>query len=416
MYGVIVLITISSVKGLQILDSRGNPTVCAQVVLSDGSAGVGIAPSGASTGAYEAYELRDEDENFYCGKGVKKAVDNINNIIAKSLCEISNPNQKTVDSIMLELDGTDNKSNLGANAILAVSIAFARASADSHKLPLYRYLGGIVGKSLPCPMMNILNGGAHAGNNVDIQEFMILPQGENFAESLRMGSEIYHKIGKILGDKGLSSGVGDEGGYAPNVESDREALELICEAIVSAGYGFNEVGLALDVAASEWYREGRYYLPKRGNYMSTEELIDMIEKLCNDFPILSVEDPLSEDDWEGWCKLTDKLGGKIQLVGDDLFVTNTERLKIGIRKKAGNAILIKPNQIGTVSETLEVIELAAKNGYKTVISHRSGESEDTFIADLSVAVNAGMIKSGAPCRTDRVAKYNRLLAIEEIIL
>lgn len=416
MYGVIVLITISSVKGLQILDSRGNPTVCAQVVLSDGSAGVGIAPSGASTGAYEAYELRDEDENFYCGKGVKKAVDNINNIIAKSLCEISNPNQKTVDSIMLELDGTDNKSNLGANAILAVSIAFARASADSHKLPLYRYLGGIVGKSLPCPMMNILNGGAHAGNNVDIQEFMILPQGENFAESLRMGSEIYHKLGKILGDKGLSSGVGDEGGFAPNVESDREALELICEAIVSAGYGFNEVGLALDVAASEWYREGRYYLPKRGNYMSTEELIDMIEKLCNDFPILSVEDPLSEDDWEGWCKLTDKLGGKIQLVGDDLFVTNTERLKIGIRKKAGNAILIKPNQIGTVSETLEVIELAAKNGYKTVISHRSGESEDTFIADLSVAVNAGMIKSGAPCRTDRVAKYNRLLAIEEIIL
>ena len=416
MYGVIVLITISSVKGLQILDSRGNPTVCAQVVLSDGSAGVGIAPSGASTGAYEAYELRDEDENFYCGKGVKKAVDNINNIIAKSLCEISNPNQKTVDSIMLELDGTDNKSNLGSNAILAVSIAFARASADSHKLPLYRYLGGIVGKSLPCPMMNILNGGAHAGNNVDIQEFMILPQGENFAESLRMGSEIYHKLGKILGDKGLSSGVGDEGGFAPNVESDREALELICEAIVSAGYGFNEVGLALDVAASEWYREGRYYLPKRGNYMSTEELIDMIEKLCNDFPILSVEDPLSEDDWEGWCKLTDKLGGKIQLVGDDLFVTNTERLKIGIRKKAGNAILIKPNQIGTVSETLEVIELAAKNGYKTVISHRSGESEDTFIADLSVAVNAGMIKSGAPCRTDRVAKYNRLLAIEEIIL
>ena len=416
MYGVIVLITISSVKGLQILDSRGNPTVCAQVVLSDGSAGVGIAPSGASTGAYEAYELRDEDENFYCGKGVKKAVDNINNIIAKSLCEISNPNQKTVDSIMIELDGTDNKSNLGANAILAVSIAFARASADSHKLPLYRYLGGIVGKSLPCPMMNILNGGAHAGNNVDIQEFMILPQGEKFAESLRMGSEIYHKLGKILGDKGLSSGVGDEGGFAPNVESDREALELICEAIVSAGYGFNEVGLALDVAASEWYREGRYYLPKRGNYMSTEELIDMIEKLCNDFPILSVEDPLSEDDWEGWCKLTDKLGGKIQLVGDDLFVTNTERLKIGIRKKAGNAILIKPNQIGTVSETLEVIELAAKNGYKTVISHRSGESEDTFIADLSVAVNAGMIKSGAPCRTDRVAKYNRLLAIEEIIL
>ena len=408
--------TISSVKGLQILDSRGNPTVCAQVVLSDGSAGIGISPSGASTGAYEAMELRDGDKSVYGGKGVTKAVDNINNIIAKSLCELVCPNQKSVDLTMLELDGTENKSSLGANAILAVSIAYARAAAESHNLPLYRYLGGISGKSMPIPMMNILNGGAHASNNVDIQEFMILPKGETFAESVRMGSEIYHKLGKILGDKGLRSGVGDEGGFAPDIESDRDALELICEAIVSAGYGFKEVGLALDVASSEWYRDGKYYLPKRGNYMSSDELINMIEKLCKDFPILSVEDPLSEDDWDGWCKITKHLGKDVQLVGDDLFVTNTKRLAMGIEKNAGNAILIKPNQIGTVSETLEVIDLALKNGYKTVISHRSGESEDTFISDLAVAVNATMIKSGAPCRTDRVAKYNRLLAIEDAIL
>lgn len=410
------MLTISSVKGIQVLDSRGNPTVCAQVILSDGSAGIGIAPSGASTGAYEAYELRDGDKTLYGGKGVTKAVENINDIIAKSLCELVNPNQKSVDLTMLELDGTENKSSLGANAILAVSIAYARAAADSHKLPLYRYLGGVGGKKLPIPMMNILNGGAHAANNVDIQEFMILPKGENFAESLRMGSEIYHKLGKILGHRGLSSGVGDEGGFAPNIESDRDALELICEAIVSAGYSFNEVSLALDVASSEWYRDGKYYLPKRGNYMSSDELINMIEGLCKDFPILSVEDPLSEDDWDGWCKITKQLGKNVQLVGDDLFVTNTQRLKIGFEKNAGNAILIKPNQIGTVSETLEVIDLALKNGYKTVISHRSGESEDTFISDLSVAVNANMIKSGAPCRTDRVAKYNRLLAIEDALL
>ena len=283
-------------------------------------------------------------------------------------------------------------------------------------MPLYRYLGGVGKKTLPVPMMNILNGGAHASNNVDIQEFMILPKGVTFAESLRIGSEIYHRLGKILGDKGLRSGVGDEGGFAPDIESDREALELICEAIVSAGYGFDKVGLALDVASSEWYRDGKYYMPKRGIYMSAGELIKTVEELCKDFPIISVEDPLSEDDWEGWCEITNKLGSSVQLVGDDLFVTNTKRLNIGIKKGAGNAILIKPNQIGTVSETLEVIVLALKNGYKSVISHRSGESEDTFIADLSVAVNAGMIKSGAPCRTDRVAKYNRLLAIEDTLL
>lgn len=409
------MVTIKSVKGLQVLDSRGNPTVCAQVILSDGSAGVGIAPSGASTGAYEAYELRDGDKSVYGGKGVTKAVENINDIIAKTLCDIANPTQKSVDRIMTELDGTENKSALGANAILAVSIAFARAMAEAHKLPLYKYLGGVGCKTLPTPMMNILNGGAHASNNVDIQEFMILPKGETFADSLRMGSEIYHKLGKILGDRGLSSGVGDEGGFAPNIDSDRDALELICEAIVSAGYGFGEVGLALDVASSEWYRDGKYYLPKRSRYMSSNELIDMVENLCEEFPIVSVEDPLSEDDWDGWCEITKRIGGKVQLVGDDLFVTNTKRLSLGIEQNAANAILIKPNQIGTVSETLEVIDLALKNGYKTVISHRSGESEDTFISDLAVAVRADMIKSGAPCRTDRVAKYNRLLAIEDAI-
>ena len=407
---------VKAVRGIQVLDSRGNPTVCAQVILSDGSAGIGIAPSGASTGAYEACELRDGEGKVYGGKGVKTAVDNVNGIIAEHLCQLDGPNQKNVDELMIELDGTENKTSLGANAILAVSIAFARAAAESHKLPLYRYLGGVGGKSMPIPMMNILNGGAHASNNVDIQEFMILPKGENFAESLRIGSEIYHRLGRLLSDKGLKSGVGDEGGFAPDIKSDREALELICEAIVSAGYGFDKVGLALDVASSEWYRDGKYFMPKRGIYMSSGELIKTVTELCRDFPIISVEDPLSEDDWEGWCEITEKLGDKVQLVGDDLFVTNTKRLEIGIERGAGNAILIKPNQIGTVTETLEVINLAIKNGYKTVISHRSGESEDTFIADLAVAVNANMIKSGAPCRTDRVAKYNRLLAIEDAML
>lgn len=406
---------IVGVKGLEILDSRGNPTVCAQVVLSDGSAGVGIAPSGASTGAYEAYELRDKEADRYGGKGVKKAVDNINNVIAGPLCELGSINQQAADELMISLDGTPNKSELGANAILAVSIALSRAAAQSYNLSLYRYLGGIGKKGMPIPMMNILNGGAHASNNVDIQEFMILPREETFADALRVGSEIYHKLGKILGDKGLRSGVGDEGGFAPNIKSDRDALELICEAIVTAGFGFDRVGLALDVASSEWYRDGKYFMPKRGVYLTSGELIKLVEELCRDFPIISVEDPLSEDDWDGWCELTKKIGGRVQLVGDDLFVTNTKRLTMGINKQAGNAILIKPNQIGTVTETLDVINLAAQNGYNTVISHRSGESEDTFIADLAVAVNAAMIKSGAPCRTDRVAKYNRLLAIENAL-
>lgn len=404
---------IIGVKGIEVLDSRGNPTVCAQVVLSDGSAGVAIAPSGASTGAYEACELRDGDENRYGGKGVLKAVANINEIIAEPLCKLESIEQSAVDKLLIELDGTENKTNLGANATLAVSMAVARAAADSYGLPLYRYLGGVGEKGFPLPMMNILNGGAHASNNVDIQEFMIVPKGaETFAEALRFGAEIYHRLGKLLLEKGLRSGVGDEGGFAPNIASDREALEIICEAICSAGYDFEQVGLALDVASSEWYRDGKYFMPKRGTYATTNELIKFTEELCRDFPIISVEDPLSEDDWEGWCELTARLGDKVQLVGDDLFVTNTSRLAKGIKLGAGNAILIKPNQIGTVSETLRVIDMAVKHGYKTVISHRSGESEDTFIADLAVAVNAGMIKSGAPCRTDRVAKYNRLLAIE----
>lgn len=404
---------IVGVKGLEVLDSRGNPTVCAQVRLSDGSTGLAIAPSGASTGAYEACELRDGDPKRYGGKGVLQAVENINEVMAKPLCELGSMEQEAVDSLLLELDGTENKTNLGANAILAVSMATARAAADSYGMPLYRYLGGISNKKMPIPMMNILNGGAHAANNVDIQEFMILPHGaETFAEALRMGSEIYHRLGKLLGDKNLRSGVGDEGGFAPNIESDRMALELICEAISAAGYSTDQVGLALDVASSEWYRDGKYFMPKRGNYVTTDELIENTEALCRDFPILSVEDPLAEDDWEGWCKLTRRLGDKVQLVGDDLFVTNTARLQKGIDMGAGNAILIKPNQIGTVSETMAVIRMAGEHGYRSVISHRSGESEDTFIADLAVAVRAPMIKSGAPCRTDRVAKYNRLLAIE----
>lgn len=406
---------IIAVKGIELLDSRGNPTVGAQVLFSNGSAGFAIAPSGASTGAYEAYELRDGNNERYRGKGTQKAVKNINGLIAQSLCELNSCEQKAVDRLLLELDGTKNKENLGANAILAVSMATARAAAGAYGLPLYRYLGGITEHSMPTPMMNILNGGAHAANNVDVQEFMIVPRFNTFAKALQAGSEIYHALGDLLKQKGLSTGVGDEGGFAPDVDSDRAALELICEAITRAGYSFGEVGLALDVAASEWYQDGKYYLPKRQSFLSAEQLILHIKELCNDFPILSVEDPLAEDDWENWAALTAELGDAVQLVGDDLFVTNTERLQYGIKNGAGNAILIKPNQIGTVTETLAVMSLARKNGYNTVVSHRSGETEDTFIADLAVATGAGMLKSGAPCRTERVAKYNRLLAIEDTI-
>ena len=406
---------IIAVKGIELLDSRGNPTVGAQVLLSNGSAGFAIAPSGASTGAYEACELRDGNNERYRGKGTQKAVKNINGLIAQSLCELNSCEQKAVDRLLLELDGTKNKENLGANAILAVSMATARAAAGAYGLPLYRYLGGITEHSMPTPMMNILNGGAHAANNVDVQEFMIVPRFNTFAKALQAGSEIYHALGDLLKQKGLSTGVGDEGGFAPDVDSDRAALELICEAITRAGYSFGEIGLALDVAASEWYQDGKYYLPKRQSFLSAEQLILHIKELCNDFPILSVEDPLAEDDWENWAALTAELGDAVQLVGDDLFVTNTERLQYGIKNGAGNAILIKPNQIGTVTETLAVMSLARKNGYNTVVSHRSGETEDTFIADLAVATGAGMLKSGAPCRTERVAKYNRLLAIEDTL-
>lgn len=405
---------IAAVQGIELLDSRGNPTVGAQVTLSDGAAGFALAPSGASTGAYEACELRDRDPVRYRGKGTLKAVENINGPIAKTLsgqsCDL-----KTVDSLLLQLDGTESKENLGANAILAVSMAAARAAAVSYKLPLYRYLGGFTALSMPLPMMNILNGGAHAANNLDIQEFMIIPKKESFHEALHCGVQIYRTLGEILQQNGLSTGVGDEGGFAPNLNSDRSALELICEAVTRSGYNFEEVGLALDVAASEWYQDGKYYLPKQQRFLSSEELSTHVEELCRDFPILSVEDPLSEEDWNGWSDLTAKCGHRVQLVGDDLFVTNQKRLRQGFEQKAANAILIKPNQIGTVTETLEVMQLAQKHSYNCVVSHRSGETEDTFIADLAVATGAPFIKSGAPCRTDRTAKYNRLLAIEQAL-
>ena len=405
---------IVDVKGIELLDSRGNPTVCAQVTLADGSRGVAISPSGASTGKYEAHELRDNDPNRFGGKGVSKAIENINHTLRDALIETKTIEQNVIDEYMCEIDGTENKENLGANAILAVSMALSRAAAEHYKMPLYRYLGGAAEKKTPIPMMNILNGGAHAANNVDIQEFMIVPKGaENIKEAVRWGSEIYHSLGKILTAKGLASGVGDEGGFAPNIESDRAALSLICEAINDAGYDFDDVSLALDVAASEWYHDDKYFMPKREIYAGSMDICSTMGDLINDFPIISIEDPLSEDDWDGWCKITEMLSEKVLLVGDDLFVTNEKRLRKGISLKAGNSILIKPNQIGTVSETLNVINLAKINGYTPIISHRSGESEDTFIADLSVATCARYIKSGAPSRSDRTAKYNRLIAIEE---
>jgi enolase len=395
------------------MDSRSNPTVGARVTLCDGSVGFAISPSGASTGEFEAHEKRDEDSKRYCGKGVLKAVDGINNEIAKELINLGTANQICIDEFLIKLDGTPNKSRLGANAILAVSLATARAVAKAYNMPLYRYLGGIYGTKLPRPMMNILNGGAHAANNIDIQEFMIIPIGEtSFSESLRKCSEIYHTLGKILKEKGKATGVGDEGGFAPDLSSDDEAIELIVEAINRAGYSTDEIKIGLDVASSEWYKDGEYLLPKRNIKMTSKELIEYYSNLTSKYPVISIEDGVAEEDWEGWKQLTEALGKRLQLVGDDLFVTNTERLKKGINLGAANAILIKPNQIGTLTETLDVIELAHKNGYKTVISHRSGESEDTTIADLAVAVNSGQIKTGAPCRTDRVAKYNRLLLIE----
>lgn len=403
---------IEKIIGYEMLDSRGNPTVAARVILQNGVEGFALSPSGASTGQYEAHELRDGGERFG-GRGVLKAVENINCEIIKDLKGLDATNQHNIDKHLVLLDGTENKSRLGANALLAVSLATARAAANCVGLPLYKYLGGAAAIRTPIPMMNVLNGGAHASNNVDIQEFMIMPIGsKNFAEALKMGTETYHTLGKILKRRGLASGVGDEGGFAPTLSSDEDALDLLVEAIEESGYTTKDIGIALDIASSEWYRDGVYHLPKRDINFTTDEMIDYIESLTKKYPIISVEDGLGDTDYEGWKDLTARLGDTVQLVGDDLFVTNTSRLQDGINGNYANAILIKLNQIGTLSETLEVIDVAKQNCYNTVISHRSGETEDTFISDLAVAVNSGQIKTGAPARTDRVAKYNRLTLIE----
>lgn len=414
--------TISTIIAREILDSRGNPTVEVEVTLVDGSTGRGIAPSGASTGEFEALELRDFNPDRYMGKGVTKAVENVTNTITEVIKGMDAADIYAVDRAMIEADGTKDKSKLGANAMLATSIAVVSAAAKAFNMPIYRYIGGIYGRKLPVPMMNILNGGAHASNTVDVQEFMIMPVGApNFKEGLRWCAEVFHTLAKILKEQGLATSVGDEGGFAPNLASDEEAVLYILEAIEKAGYkAGTDFMIALDAAASEWkYYEnskpvkGRYMWPKAQKQFTTEELIEHWRKLVDKYPIISIEDPLDEEDWEGWKKLTAELGGKVQLVGDDLFVTNTERLKRGINEGCGNAILIKLNQIGTISETLEAIKMAHEAGYKTIISHRSGESEDTTIADLAVAVNAGQIKTGAPSRSERVAKYNQLLRIED---
>ena len=403
---------IEEIKGRQVLDSRGNPTVEATVTLSDGTVQSAIVPRGASTGAFEAVELRDNDD-VYFGKSVYKAVKNINETLAHHLVGTSPYQQRLIDRMMCDLDGTENKKNLGANAILAVSIAVAKASASSLNLPLYRYLGGFNAHRLPCPMMNILNGGAHSDNNVDIQEFMIMPVGaDSFRDGLRQCTEIYHTLKTLLKKDKLSTAVGDEGGFAPNLSGDEEALEYILKAIEEAGYNTENTKLALDIASSEWYAEGMYNLPKRKISMTTENMIEYLDNLTEKYPIISIEDGLSEFDWSGWEELTGKLS-HIQLVGDDLFVTNVNKLYNGIKVGAGNSILVKMNQIGTLTETFDAIELAHKAGYTTVISHRSGESEDTTIADIAVACNSGQIKTGAPCRSERTAKYNRLSRIEE---
>ena len=412
-----VKIIIEKVIGREIIDSRGNPTVEAEIGLSDGTYAKASVPSGASTGAFEAIELRDNDKSRYMGKGVTKAVENINKVIAPALCGDSPLDQCAIDNKMIELDGTLNKENLGANSILAVSLACAKASAKYLGIPLYRYIGGTFALRMPVPMMNILNGGAHASNNIDIQEFMIMPVGACcFSEGLRQCCEIYHTLGKILKENNMDTSVGDEGGYAPNLNSDEEAIELIIKAIENTGYNTKTIKIALDCAASEWYTGGSYKLPKRGAELTTKQLIDYFEDLSNRYPIISIEDPLSEYDWDGWAEITERMGARVNLVGDDLFVTNTKRLKKGIEIGAGNSILIKINQIGTLTETLDAIQTAQKAGYKTIISHRSGETEDTTIADIAVAVNSGQIKTGAPCRTDRVSKYNRLLRIESSLI
>ena len=410
---------IESVYAREVLDSRGNPTVEVEVALESGAEGRAIVPSGASTGAFEAVELRDGDKGRYLGKGTQNAVNNVNTIIAPELEGLDAFDQPGIDGLLLELDGTPNKGKLGANAILGVSMAVARAAANELGLPLFQYIGGVNAKQLPVPMMNILNGGEHADNNVDVQEFMILPVGAPcFKEGLRMGAEVFHALKKVLGEKGLACGVGDEGGFAPNLGSNREALELIVEAIKAAGYEpGKDVMLGLDVAASEMYNEEtkKYVLAGEGKELTAAEMVDLYEDWTTNFPIITIEDGLDEEDWAGWKVLTERLGKKVQLVGDDLFVTNTERLERGIEAGVANSILIKVNQIGTITETLDAIEMAKRAGYTAVISHSSGETEDTTIADLAVAVNAGQIKTGAPSRTDRVAKYNQLLRIEETV-
>ena len=410
-------ITIELISGREILDSRGNPTVSAKVYLSDGSIAEASVPSGASTGMFEACELRDGDPARYGGKGVLKAVEHINCEIASALKGRCALNQMENDQIMIDLDGTENKRSLGANAILAVSLAMAKAAAKAVGLPLYRYLGGSHADMMPVPMMNILNGGAHAKNNIDIQEFMIMPVGApNFAEGLRVCSEIFHALGKNLAAGGFSTSVGDEGGYAPNLENDEQAIILIMEAIKTAGYQpVKDVKIALDAAASEWYQDGHYKFPKKNQKITQEELISYFSSLCDRYPILSIEDPLAEEDFTGFEEITKRIGSSVQIVGDDLFVTNVKRLQKGINAGAANAILIKLNQIGTLTETISAVRLAQRNGYRAVISHRSGETEDTTIADLAVALGTGQIKTGAPSRSERVAKYNRLLQIEEEI-
>lgn len=407
-------VQISRAVAREILDSRGNPTVESTVILSDGTVGVASVPSGASTGIFEAHERRDGDEKRYGGKGVLDAVCNVGKLISPAISGISATEQAEVDHTMLELDGTPDKSDIGANAILSVSLATARAAANFYHIPIYRYLGGLNACRMPIPMMNILNGGAHASNNVDIQEFMIAPIGaKSFSDAMRMGSEIYHKLGEILLKRGYGTTVGDEGGFAPNLGGDDEALELISEAIVQSGNSDENVKIALDAAASEWYTDGgKYKLSGNGGVYTSDELIERWKKLTSEYPIFSIEDGLDQEDYDGWKKMTNEIGGKVMLVGDDLFVTNEKRLRDGINDGYANSILIKPNQIGTLTEVLKTVGLAVENGYKFIISHRSGETEDTTIADLAVALNAGYIKSGAPCRSERVAKYNRLLRIE----
>lgn len=408
---------ITDVYAREIMDSRGNPTVEVEVYLEDGTIGRAAVPSGASTGQFEAVELRDSESSRYLGKGVLQAVANVNDIIGPAILGFDGSEQVAIDRIMIELDGTPNKAKLGANAILGVSMAVARAAAESYDLPLFQYLGGTNAKELPVPMMNILNGGAHADNNVDIQEFMIMPIGAtSFMEALRYCAEVYHTLKSVLKGKGLATGVGDEGGFAPNLGSNEEALQVIAEAVEKAGLTVGkDIVFAIDAASSEFYKDGKYHLAGEGKVKTAAEMVEYYAELCEKYPIYSIEDGLAEEDWEGWKLLTDRLGKTVQLVGDDLFVTNTERLSRGIKEDTANAILIKVNQIGTLTETFDAIEMAKRAGYTAVISHRSGETEDSTIADIAVAVNAGQIKTGAPARSERVAKYNQLLRIEDML-